>query len=53
MSSINDLGETIKAAMEAVKPDSTINITLNDTDKMTAEQLFAFIEDKYGATSAI
>ena len=53
VSSISDLGETIKAAMEAVKPDSTINITLNDTDKMTAEQLFAFIEDKYGSTSAI
>lgn len=52
-SGINDLGETIKAAMEAVKPDSTVNITLNNADKMTAEQLYAFIEQQYGSTGAI
>lgn len=52
-SGISDLGETIKAAMEAVKPDSTVNITLNNADKMTAEQLYAFIEQQYGSTGAI
>ncbi len=52
-SGISDLGETIKAAMEAVKPDSTVNITLNNADKMTADQLYAFIEQQYGSTGAI
>lgn len=47
---LTDLGETIKAAMEAVKPDSTMNLTLNNVDKMTADQLLEMITNLFGGT---
>ncbi len=50
---IVDLEETIKAAMEAVKSDSTFNLTINNADKMTTEQLYALIEEHYGSTGAV
>lgn len=50
---LTDLGETIKAAMEAVKPDSTMNLTLNNVDKMTAEQLLEMITNLFGSTGAV
>lgn len=50
---LTDLGETIKAAMEAVKPDSTVNLTMNNVDKMTADQLLKMITDLFGSTGAV
>ena len=50
---ITDLEETIKAAMEAVKPDSTFNLVINNADKMTVDQLMELIENQYGSTGAI
>lgn len=50
---IADLGEIIKEAMESVKPDSTFQLTINNADKMTTEQLYAMIEEHYGSTGAI
>ena len=52
-SGIASLEETIKAAMEAVKPGSTFHLTINNADKMTADQLMELIEDQYGSTGAI
>lgn len=52
-SGITNLEETIKAAMEAVKPDSTFNLTINNADKMTVDQLMALIENQYGSTGAV
>ncbi|MCM1463451.1 MAG: tape measure protein [Bacteroides sp.] len=50
---IADLGEIIKEAMESIKPDSTFQLTINNADKMTTEQLYALIEEHYGSTGAI
>lgn len=47
-----NLGEIIKEAMESVKPDSTVNINLNNADSLTAEQIIALVEQVYGSSDA-
>lgn len=50
---LTDLGDKIKAALEAVKPNSTVNNIFNNSDNLSEEQIIKLVEDHFGTTASV